>query len=529
MQNRSYQVPQLQISDQFGDKSKTIILSTGKTVKVSDLQFTILNQKNVYRDIQELAEIYFITRDLPKNLAAFKPERLVLHEVIANVMTKIRVEDDDENSFKRIVDFVYKSLTHEIKSLSKSLNSIRDELEQEVNILVKAALDNGELLDYQGKFSTYLPEIQTCFDKIIKEKDIKGKECGKYKSGFTFNDVMTARIVDIIYNKIAEEKINPLVEKHIDKVLPQQKIPTTSTTGDMLLLMVAGGQASGKGTSVKILKESVERISMSWENFAKFNTDAIKSLMLTNEKVEAEFFSQLTQDEASLVNMKAQTIVKKRAQQHNAPNIFFDQVYVGQDQLNIVKANGGKAKVIIVSTEIVDAIERSYKRGENIGRFEHTINILLAHRNMTNQLPDRLQENDGQDFEIRIVDNNVKQGEQPAVVADINCKTGSIFIYDKTKLERFIAKIAINIKASCKEELYNLGELAQATVDNYFQRTGYIVYDYSSPQAKQLNRAVNQVKLATNKLMATASSLFPQPKQPSVVDSTPLVTYGKKI
>lgn len=471
--NEAWKTATVRIIDALKPKdAATIVLSSGKAADVSELKYTVLdNQKVGYRDAQELAELHLLTKELPKNLVAFRPERLALHEIISAVTTKIRCKDDTKLDNDEVLQKIVNSISHDIKpQLSDAearLDAMREKISAETAAIVKKMIANEPIPPEERP--DYFADIQKYYDAFSKS-DVK---IGEQKPGYNLEAAVVAKVTDVVYTKIATKEIGKIVNDHIDHLIKDNvfeplQIPAAN---ERQTFMVCGGPASGKGSSVYALERSAEKSGIKWEDVAKINTDAYKPLLLQADTVVPELYSQLAQEEASLVNAKTQEKLKQLAEAGKAPHVLFDQVFVGPDQLKIAKINQGETKVMVVSTEVIDAVERSYSRGTQTGRFENTTGILNCHKNMTKQLPDRVAELHKENVSMRIVDNNVERGKAPITIADIDCYNGHIQIYDDEKMDRFIAKTTINPNAISKDEVY--AKMPAESIDSYFVKTKY--------------------------------------------------------
>ncbi|AHE66866.1 zeta toxin family protein [Legionella oakridgensis] len=414
-------------------------------VLVGDLKYTVLDGEHVsYHDAEELAELHQINPRLPpKEFVAFRPERLAWHETIVAVSTQIKVENE-QDMYKKCMQ-VYGSVLDELESLD--LDQKRETIKRYTTQMVNDYLRG---IDISSR-----PEGAR-IAKICKQIEESGATFGTYKEHYTAKDAMITYLTDVFYTEAANKKIGELVQRTISEsdTLTPLDIPAPT---ERLTLMVAGGQASGKGSSVTRIKRSVEEAGVEWDNVVKINTDSYKSLLLEPGTVRPELYSQLAQEEASIIHQKIQGRLMQMAQQGKAPHVFIDQVFLGKDKIEFGLLNGGKVRGIIVSTDVTDAIERSYARGleeGTKGRYEHTQGILRCHKLMCQQIPETLAKFVGQEVSFLLVDNNVPRGEQAKDVMAINLRSGEIEIFSKVNLERFMAKAQININARSKDELY---------------------------------------------------------------------------
>ncbi len=259
---------------------------------------------------------------------------------------------------------------------------------------------------------------------------------GAHVEGYTRKQAIIDLATDKIYKELATKIMSKIAETSVRTMIADGQLTALEPPkpDERLLFLIAGGQASGKGSSYATLKYNAEKNGIGWPNVSKGGGDTFRSLLLDPSTIHPELFSQLSTPEASYIS---HTIVKSKldamATAGVAPHIFVEQLYLGQDKINLALENGGSAHVVFVSTDVEQAIERSYGRGVDTGRFENVKGILSAHCGSTTQLPGRLRENAGKDLYITIVDNNVEKGKQPDPIASIDCKSGKIVIYDEEK------------------------------------------------------------------------------------------------
>lgn len=423
--------------------------SSGDPVFLSDLKFTVIDNKStVFRDAVDLHALNsFMSDAVPlADLVAYQPAVITNFEVRFALQTTIQCAKsgllDYEAGLKEKVTMLYKQseFKSEIKKVNDSLYSIRSDIEAEIKTEMKSGWET--LL----KNSKYAVEI----NQVIGE--IKKKSANKIPP---INDedkeLIIKRLVDVAYMSKATSLIKPIVKKHIDIAAKEEKwekltAPEVSTT-----YMVVGGQASGKGTSIGIIDLSLRSVNIDPKNVVYCNTDMHKEYCLEDPLklpiASREFYSQLTHLQAATQN----TMVQKKVSGHRC----IDQVFLGPDQISAGLENKGIVKAIVVSTKVEDAIERSYQRGEKSGRYENSFGILNVHKNMTLQVPDQLVKFNGKELYVDIVDNNVKQGSPPTLVANIDCLNKNITVSSVDHFIEYIKKMAINTLAKNKDDVYD--------------------------------------------------------------------------
>lgn len=415
-----------------------------------------------------MAELHSIEeKTLPKEYVSYKPERLALHEIIVAVSTTLQLED--EQDLQKVCEAIYAEVVKDLK-----LDELRTDCGQDVRV---------QMDDYlRTKNTEHIANAQTrgiC--EQVQASERRGVEYGQYtetskgkKDGWTAEQVMVERSTDILYTERATELIKPLVAEKLAKYATEQGYDTLTIPkqSERLTLMIAGGAASGKGSSVARLQEFVEGEGIRWSNIVKMNMDSYKPLLIkpdAQNPVKPELFSQLAQQEASVIHQKIDNLLLKMEQNGIAPHVFVDRIWLTKEKSEYGLMNGGKVRAIVVSTDVEDAINRSYQRGKEIGRYEHTEGLLRGHGGVSRQLSDALGPFLGQDFILVIIDNNVPKGQQGQDVMLIDLQNKVIEIYSSENLQKFVNKVQINEKAKSKAELYSATE-HNANAEAYMQK-----------------------------------------------------------
>lgn len=481
-------VPSISPQALLEGRSETVLLSTQREVAASELKYTILDDRAVvFRNVHELAELYQATKK-PNltDLVSFRPERVLLQQTIAAVITRVQLTPKSEaeasslehdqllqRTIKQIHEHIL-SQEAETRDKIQELYTKREEIEQ-----ILAAQLNGESVH-----STDESLFTACNAALAQARSsIQNYNPGEHVSDYTTEKAILALATDIVYRAYSNQIMQAFVNTQIDRLASTQTIrlfePPASTERE--LFMLAGGQASGKGGACALLRHSAEHKGISWVNISKGGADNFKKL-LEPPDIIPELSDQLTGNEASYINWN---LTKNRliseANESRAPHIYSEQVIVSDDMIDVALINGGSAKIIMVSTKVEDAIQRAYARGEATGRFIPTQILLSAHRNSALNLPERIQHAAEKDVTITFFDNNVPKDTQPALIAEIDCLEKIIIIHDKSKFEEFIKKIAINIAATNETEVYHQAKLATVSIETYFQNCTDIGFTIEYP------------------------------------------------
>lgn len=442
------------------------IMNTAKNAEhiVTPQDFTILQQDNVRHSVGEVAELHNATARKPSDLVSFRASRLALHETIVEFSTTAsfkneeamqqsvreiygnmkmdgRLDDIDQRLNTEALDF--RQTTYE--SIEGKENDLRD---------LSAAIQNKHTLsaEQQQLWDVSSPELQKALTDVASDY-----KPGDHKTDMTYIDLISDYAADQRYSTLAASEVRETVKDEVSNYVSTHHIkPLTShPLEERHSVMVAGGQSSGKGSSVAYFQYKAEQEGRDWNDQVKINSDSYKSLLVNqNSPQGGTYYSQLTQDEAGAIHGKIQDRVKEKILEGRAPNVFADQVFAGEDKINL--AAGGKLDITVVSLPIEKALDRSFSRGEGTGRFEHAEGMLKLHKASTEQLVNVVRKNSGNSaITLAVVDNDVSFGEQPTVVTTFDLKNKVMTIHDEEKWKSFLKKTDINISATSNDDLYH--------------------------------------------------------------------------
>jgi len=481
----AWSVPVVNIMDlirgNLEQNNKAITLSSGKAIQPADLKFTILDDKNVaYRSPQEIAELCTATNSpFPSALIAYRPVKVALHTAITLVSTRVQLipedkgkkpELDHEPDMDRNVEMVIKHAWDDIQKSAAELDKERVEIQSRVAAIYDSPDSHKFDNDRDQAILSEITKIRASVEKV--------KTLGNYKEGYNNRDAVIALVTDNLYKQIAAQTMSEIVNRHINILIDKQELLALEIPDPdkRVTFIVAGGQASGKSTSVQEYRDIADKEFNGWGNFYKGSTDALREICLKHggeqrKDMEPELFEPLTTPQASHLNHNIiGGELKTLAQSGKCPNMFLEECLMRNDKIDIGLANGGKVRVTLVSAEATECVKRAYQRGLDTGRYIPAPHILNYHKLTADQLPDRLMQYSGKDLFIKIVDNNVPKGQNPTPIAEIDCASNTIRILDKQKFEKFIKKSAINPNASSFDDVYDENKLKTLTIDTYLQK-----------------------------------------------------------
>lgn len=403
-----------------------------KKVEIKASDYTFLNPNNIYQTPELIALMYEATGKPPIELVSFRPERALFQVVAATVSAYVQYENEEERNKIIVQQF-------ELMKSSIQTNVSYEKIHEDCLKQIKGQIDQEELRPFVNE---------------AKEKISKLKEIGKFPSDYYDIDE-DSLAAEIATSALYKKKLYPELQQAVKEKLSQSDLTFKQQSSTPLVLLLAGGSASGKGTSHAVLLVDAEKTSTSPKDIVLINSDSYKALLVKPTKENSVIFSQISYPEARLVirAMAHEMADKERA------HILIDQVKPIKKDFDYA-SQGCVVSCIYVSTKAEDALERAFSRGDEVLRYEDTQGLLKGHKEVVEQLFDRIKEQATQHeslpIKMRFVDNNVPKGELPALFMEINFKEKKMYVYDDQMLEEFLKKQFINEKAKTYGEIYTL-------------------------------------------------------------------------
>ncbi len=440
--------------------------------ELQEANFAILDSRNNYHNVQEMAEMYSAINGDDKSkpvmdLVAFRPDRLLGHNIIVELVTSVKMsnlEGDFTDKFKAVKEGI------NVDDFVKQGNELRENNIRQIREISQNLASEPE------------SEAKSAYLTTQINKDYVP---GKFVDGSSTEEMRIIAAADKLTNKQLNEKAKDLVSKTIAQQVSLSKLEalTEHPAAERVTLSVNGAIASGKGSSEMILRNYAEEsLGQPWNDFSKINGDSIKLILNSQDGMSPatkEVFSQLVQDEVNYLGTAINNRLKEKLVEHGqAPNVFLDKSMINPPGVDIATYGGGRVQGIVVSLDAEEAYNRSMDRGAKTGRFEDTKSILDAHAAISDTFTKFLIDNKGKDICYSVYDNNVNLGEQPNKVASFDLKNGTYEIIDQVKFRRFLNKSNLDVANSIstkeiQEKSSPQGDKELAFIAKVFQ-AGYL-------------------------------------------------------
>ncbi len=397
---------------------------------------TIFRSENVFTSIAYAAEMRSLTGLGLSELVVFRPQRLVLHELLIRVTADIAVPDgtrieDLGLNFREIARCV---LSRYLEPQMDSIVSAYELARQDLRRIIDAALLR------LGR--DWGPEQIAAFELAAASTD-EYIEATAYKSvartlcalfavqghAWGTRDLIGAMAVDLASNLAGSDSIGhaigPLLRQAASaegyRLLPKQEHPVVINT--------KGPSASGKSTLRPLLKKLAGDIGVKWGDFALISPDIWRKQLLDYASLDAayKYAGALTSDELQIVDQKLDRYMANKHRRGQMSHLLidrfrFDSFAPDSDEAgsNLLTRFGQSAYLFFMITPPEMLVERAWMRGLEFGRYK-AIDDTLAHAvEAYSGIPDVfftwIRHSDKR-IQFEFLDNTVRLGQRPRTVA----------------------------------------------------------------------------------------------------------------
>ena len=468
---------------------------------------TLFRPKNVFTTLETAIELNGFTGLSMQQLICFRPERLVVHELLIRVSADVFVSDGTKYedlgvNYRAIVDTIltkyiqphmpqiierFNELSQQIESmvereLATSLFYESARIEQKQNTFSLANLfkakpekkRSGEVESveqrHQRILSTWEQKIDSNDDPLVRSMYaalVKVANAIIIKHGRLISDkaLLTSLVCGFVGNDYGSEVIGEMVSPCVlqaantegYKILPPQPRP--------VVVNVKGASASGKSTMRPLQQKQVDRLGLNWHDFALISPDIWRKYLLDYDSLGPayKYAGTLAGDEIPIIDQKLDRYISKKAEQGRVSHLLidrfrFDSFAPGKDSeegSNLLTRFGNTIYLVFMVTPPEATVERAWTRGLQVGRYKAVDDLLDHNIEAFKGIPHlfftwALRKDKEVYYEF--LDNSVAKGQKPRTIAfGLN---DEMYILDFKCLFDIMRYTRININASNPDEVY---------------------------------------------------------------------------
>ncbi len=472
---------------------------------------TIYRSENVSTSLRQARELADFTGLAPHSLVAFRPERLIVHEVLIRVMADLSVPDgkvyeDLGINFRRMVGIILsKYVAPERAAIIAAFDELCGTARQLFNTqwemaLAGSSVDAAPASPEAGRRSWFSrligrskassgssdpPQVgNSREDDLVARWQVAAAaddraEAEAYRSllrtlaivagkrGRLVGDVgllsgLALRDFGNGYgSKFIGDRLTELVRSAARaegfRILPAREKP--------VIMNVKGASAAGKSTLRPQQKHLAEVLGLDWTDFALISPDIFRKYLLDYASLDeaVRYAGSLTGHEIEIVDLKLDDYMAEKAARGDMPHLLIDRFRFDSFSPQATEAQGGRlltrfgdvVYMFFMITPPEETVERAWFRGQQVGRYKAVDDLLYHNIEAFSGMPDlfftwALRE--GKQVHYEFLDNSVTKGDRPRTIAfGFNREINILDIPAMLDVERYKR---VNVDAASRDEVF---------------------------------------------------------------------------
>jgi len=434
---------------------------------------TVFRPENSFTTLQEVDERAAFTGLDAESLTAFRPERLIVHELLIRVTGNFSVPDGQRYAdlginFRGIVDNILKTyINPEFDGIVKSFDELKISIRHDVETALRTNFfskttktiiedDQGFLRRWLGGTTSRKPSASPPRSDEDRERDVLkkwrqegsshddpkrrrlsralsevvGAICIKYGKLRGDLPVLVDLVTDWMMNEHGSAVIGELIEPLIQRAVEREGYHLLPIQDEPVVMNVKGASAAGKSTLRPLQQQLAKRLGINWADFALISPDIWRKYLLDYDSL-GEFWryaGTLTGHELRMIDQKLDRYMAKKADRGQIPHLLIDRFRFdsfaetegGEQGARLLTRFGATVYMFFVITPPHATVERAWKRGLEFGRFKAVDDLLHHNVEAFTGMPDlfftwALRKDKRVHYEF--LDNSVPLGERPRTVA----------------------------------------------------------------------------------------------------------------
>jgi len=473
---------------------------------------TIYRPEHVHTTLRQARELADLTGLDAEDLVVFRPERLVVHELLTWVTANLSVEDGQKTedlgiNFRRMTEAI---LTRHIAPHMPEITAAYEALRTQLFNAVAAALEQGQQPRtpaatpqrarwWRRLFGSGTRTAQPAPTHVAESRDVQAiyywenqaqtatdplqraacmalarvASAMHARHGQLWGDrtLLTTVATDLACNDYGSEEIGRIIEPHFQHAAQVEGFRLLPVQAQPVVMNTKGASAAGKSTLRPLQRTLATRIGVSWDNFALISPDIFRKFLLDYATLgnAYKYAGLLTGHELQIVDQKLDKHMSRKAARGAMSHLLidrfrFDTFAPASDVAgsNMLTRFGNLVYLFFIVTPPDATVERAWGRGLEVGRYK-AVDDLLAHNiEAFTGMPEvfftwALSTDKKVHYEF--LDNSVALGTQPRTIAfGWNGEMNVLDVKGLLDVERYRK---INVEAHSATEVYN-GDMAPA-------------------------------------------------------------------
>jgi hypothetical protein len=449
---------------------------------------TIFRPENVLTSLAAANELHGLTGFSLGELVVFRPQRLVLHELLVRVTADFEVPDgshigDLGINFREIAR---RLLARHIEPHMSDMLGVYDRTRRELKHHVAAVLDDlkrgwgpEEILQIERLAASAKDSVSACGYRTLARVMLALFAMQGHAWGT--NELIASLAIDMACNDCGSDAIGAAIEALLRDAAPQEDYKLLPRQSSPIVINTKGPSASGKSTLRPLQKKLAGDIGVQWSDFALISPDIWRKQLLDYSALGAayKYAGAFTSEELQIVDQKLDRHMARKHQRGAMSHLLIDRFRFDsfapdshEAGSNLLTRFGQLVYLFFMITPPELLVERAWKRGLEFGRFKAVDDTLAhaveAYSGIPNVFFTWVQRSDKR-IQFEFLDNTVRLGDRPRTVAFGDNDTFNVLdVKGILDIERY-ARICVD--ASAPQYLYPDGApLAPSQNMNFLKR-----------------------------------------------------------
>lgn len=429
---------------------------------------TAVTPQNVLTPFREAIELADLTGLPPHEVVAFRPERLVLHELLVRVTADFsvpdgpRIEDLGINMREITRILLARHIAPHMPALVAAYESVRSQVAAVVSRELAtleavgaqtsapavatrarfawlrrraapepaddpAAREARTVAQWRERARSSADEVEHAALRALAKAG--GALLVRHGRLWADPSVIARLATGIACNEAAAEVLGRHLEPLLAQAVALERFRLLPAQDEPVVMNTKGPSAAGKSTIRPLQRSLAGRVGVSWGDFALISPDIWRKQLLDYASLgpDYKYGASLTGDELGIIDHKLDRYMARKAARGDMPHLLIDRFRFesfapesDEAGSNLLTRFGERIYLFFLVTPPPSLVERAWQRGLEVGRYK-SVDDVLAHAveaySGFAELFFTWVERADKRVHFEFLDNAVPQGERPRTAA----------------------------------------------------------------------------------------------------------------
>jgi hypothetical protein len=465
---------------------------------------TIYDSANVFTGLDEVNQLARETGLNPEELIAFRPHRLVLHELIVRVTADIVVREGENEEdlgihFRGIANQIFSQyIIPGLMQIEHGFDTMHTRIEDLVSVELALAL-RPETKTATAKTSRWTrwfkPAAKPPAKPVLTRQEREFELINSFKQrGLASNDDLSAAVFRSLYrilgaiattrgfigndpdylreicvrhacNYLGSREIGRQVGSLVNRAIETEGYDRIDDAEKPILISLKGASASGKSSLRPMLSEMMAALGIEEHGYGTISPDIWRRMLIDYEALgeHHKYAGRFTSHEVNIIDTKLDHYIRGKADSRNSiPHLMVDRFrfdsFASEKVTRVLHRTYVRyidtMYMYFVVTPPAATVERGWERGQVRGRYKSVEDFLghciEAYAGMP-KLLFKWTSNKTPTYFFEFLDNSVPKGNYPELIARGTQGKMQIFqLHSLIDIERYQR---INVLATCPEQV----------------------------------------------------------------------------